>query len=115
MTILAMALTLAGGSALAQVAPPAAKPAAAPVTANPAHAAQPKPAAAPASTPEQRSAAALALSHEPTFDEDTAQRIKEAALSYSDIAVLAAGRPYPTTPNLRSARPPPMTTSCASG
>jgi murein L,D-transpeptidase YcbB/YkuD len=96
MTILAMALTLAGGSALAQVAPPAAKPAAAPVTANPAHAAQPKPAAAPASTPEQRSAAALALSHEPTFDEDTAQRIKEAALSYSDIAVRGG---WPTIPN----------------
>ena len=39
------------------------------------------------STPEQRSAEALALSHEPTFDEGTAQRIKEAALSYSDLAV----------------------------
>jgi len=45
-----------------------------------------RPAATP-STPESRSAAALALSHEPTFDEGTAQRIKEAALSYSDIAV----------------------------
>ncbi len=43
--------------------------------------------AATASTPESRSAAALALSREPTFDEGTAQRIKEAALSYSDIAV----------------------------
>jgi L,D-transpeptidase YcbB len=52
--------------------------------ANPAHFAKP---AAPASTPESRSAAALALSHEPTFDEGTAQRIREAALSYSDIAV----------------------------
>ena len=40
-----------------------------------------------ASSPESRSAAALALSSEPTFDEGTAQRIKEAALSYSDIAV----------------------------
>jgi murein L,D-transpeptidase YcbB/YkuD len=39
------------------------------------------------STPESRSAAALALSHEPTFDEGTAQRIREAALSYSDLAV----------------------------
>jgi murein L,D-transpeptidase YcbB/YkuD len=29
----------------------------------------------------------LALSHEPTFDEGTAQRIREAALSYSDLAV----------------------------
>src|SRR4029077_12994440 len=92
----AMALTLAGGSALAQVAPPAGKPAAAPVTANPAHAAQPKAAAAPASTPEQRSAAALALSHEPTFDEGTAARIKEAALSYSDIAVRGGGPTIPT-------------------
>jgi len=40
-----------------------------------------------ASTPESRSAAALALTHEPTFDEGTAERIKEAALSYGDIAV----------------------------
>ncbi len=94
MTILAVALTLAGGSALAQVAP-APKPAAAPAAANPVHAAQPKAAAAPASTPEQRSAAALALSHEPTFDEGTAQRIKEAALSYSDIAVRGG---WPTIP-----------------
>ena len=52
--------------------------------ANPVHAAKP---ATVASTPESRSAAALALSHEPTFDEGTAQRIKEAALSYSDLAV----------------------------
>ena len=49
------------------------------------HATPARPAAA--STPESRSAAALALSHEPTFDEGTAQRIREAALSYSDIAV----------------------------
>jgi murein L,D-transpeptidase YcbB/YkuD len=42
---------------------------------------------APASTSESRSAAALALSHEPTFDESSAQRIRDAALSYSDIAV----------------------------
>jgi len=40
-----------------------------------------------ASTPESRSAAALSLTHEPTFDEGTAERIKEAALSYGDIAV----------------------------
>jgi L,D-transpeptidase YcbB len=43
--------------------------------------------AAPASTPESRSADALALTHDPTYDEGTAQRIKEAAFSYSDIAV----------------------------
>ncbi|HWN79402.1 MAG TPA: L,D-transpeptidase family protein, partial [Bradyrhizobium sp.] len=53
--------------------------------ANPAQAAPAKPAVA--STPESRSATALALSHEPTYDEGTAQRIREAALSYSDIAV----------------------------
>jgi murein L,D-transpeptidase YcbB/YkuD len=47
------------------------------------------------STPESRSAEALALSHEPTFDEGTAQRIKEAALSYSDIAVRGG---WPTIP-----------------
>jgi L,D-transpeptidase YcbB len=70
----------AGETTIAQAT---AKPAMAP--ANPAHIAA-KPATA-ASTPESRSAAALALSHEPTFDEGTAQRIKEAALSYSDLAV----------------------------
>jgi murein L,D-transpeptidase YcbB/YkuD len=91
MTILAAALTLAGSSALAQGAPPPAKPAAAP-----AHAAPAKAAGTPASTPESRSAAALALSHEPTFDEGTAQRIKEAALSYSDIAVRGG---WPTIPS----------------
>jgi murein L,D-transpeptidase YcbB/YkuD len=41
----------------------------------------------PASTPEGRSAAALALSAEPVFDEGTYQRIKEALLSYSAIQV----------------------------
>jgi len=40
-----------------------------------------------ASTPESRSAAVLALQHDPTYDEGSAQRIREAALSYSDIAV----------------------------
>jgi L,D-transpeptidase YcbB len=71
-----------------------AKPATA-TPANPTHSAAPK-ATAPASTPEQRSAAALALSHEPTYDEGTAQRIREAALSYSDIAVRGG---WPTIPN----------------
>jgi murein L,D-transpeptidase YcbB/YkuD len=77
MTIVAIASTLASapafaedlGAAAAPVKPAAAKPVASP------------------STPESRSAAALALSHEPTFDEGTAQRIKEAAFSYSDLAV----------------------------
>ena len=44
-------------------------------------------AAKPASTPDSRSAAALALSAEPVFDEGTYQRIKEALLSYSAIQV----------------------------
>ena len=89
LTILAIALTLAGTPALGQVTnqvtnPTPARPAAPPAGPNPVHAAQPK---APGSTAESRSAAALALSHEPTYDEGTAQRIREAALSYSDIAV----------------------------
>ncbi len=46
--------------------------------------------------PTSRSAAALALSHEPTFDEGTARRIKEAALSYSDLAVRGG---WPTIPS----------------
>ena len=46
-----------------------------------------KPSPKVASTPEMRSAAALALSSEPVFDEGTYQRIKETLLSYSDIQV----------------------------
>ena len=92
MTILAIATMLAAAPAFGQSpaasGPAAAKPAtAAPAgAANPAHATSAKPAVA-ASTPESRSAAALALSHEPTYDEGTAQRIREAALSYSTLAV----------------------------
>ena len=93
MTIIAIAVTLAIPPALGQsagqagAAPPAAGPAAAAtIGANSAHVAPARPAMA-ASSPESRSAAALALSHEPTFDEGTAQRIREAALSYSDLAV----------------------------
>src|ERR1700674_3497058 len=86
------AMLLASAPSFAQTltqtaAAPEPKPAA------PSHAAV-KP-AAPASTPESRSAAALALSHEPTFDEGTAQRIKDAALSYSDLAVRGG---WPTIP-----------------
>ena len=92
-TAVAIALMLATAPAFSQsagqigagrAAPPPAKPAAA-SGANSAHAPA-KPVVA-ASTPESRSAAALALSHEPTFDGGTAQRIREAALSYSDLAV----------------------------
>jgi murein L,D-transpeptidase YcbB/YkuD len=91
MTIVAVATMLATTSALAQGAGAAATPphpaTAAPPAAGPAvHAVPAKPAAA-SSTPESRSAAALALSHEPTYDEGSAQRIREAALSYGDIAV----------------------------
>jgi murein L,D-transpeptidase YcbB/YkuD len=87
MTIMALAAMLVGAPAFGETAGPAApaKPATAAAGAPAAHPAPAK--TAPASTPESRSAAALALSHEPTFDEGTAQRIKEAALSYSDIAV----------------------------
>jgi len=55
----------------------------------------PKGPAKPASTPESRSAAALALSSEPVFDEGTFQRIKEALLSYSAIQVRGG---WPTLP-----------------
>src|SRR6266850_7949834 len=102
-TIVAMAMMLATASAFGQsavgAAPLPAKPVVAPPagTAHPAHATPAKPAAA--STPESRSAAALALSHEPTFDEGTAQRIREAALSYSDIAVRGGWPAIPPRPN----------------
>jgi L,D-transpeptidase YcbB len=76
--VLASAPTLGQGTGGAPVTPTMPKAAA------PAHAAKP---AVVASTAESRSAAALALSHEPTFDEGTGQRIKDAALSYSDLAV----------------------------
>jgi murein L,D-transpeptidase YcbB/YkuD len=87
-TLLALATMLAAGPALAQ-------------STDTVGASGPKAAAAhpvkqaPTSTPESRSAAALALTHEPTFDEGTAERIKEAALSYGDIAVRGG---WPTIP-----------------
>lgn len=96
MTILAVASVLAAAPAFADNPPAAtggaphtAKPAG--VTPHPAPARQ----AQPASTPESRSAEALALTHEPTYDESTAQRIRDAALSYSDIAVRGG---WPTIP-----------------
>ncbi len=103
MTVVAIATMLAAAPAFAQTPGSAgsgtapAKPAnAAPAgAANPARVAPAKPAAAAASTPESRSAEALALSHEPTYDEGTAQRIKEAALSYSALAVRGG---WPTIP-----------------
>ncbi len=104
MTIIAIATMLVSASAFGQNAgtagPGAAPLAARPVTAPPTGATNPAPRAAAvkpavASTPESRSAAALALSHEPTFDEGTAQRIRDAALSYSDLAVRGG---WPTIP-----------------
>src|ERR1700742_792236 len=94
-TMVAVAALIAVAPVLAQTTPHGAVPAPAPAkpaASNPAHPAAPK---AAASTPESRSAEALALSHEPTYDEGTAQRIKEAALSYSDIAVRGG---WPTIP-----------------
>jgi L,D-transpeptidase YcbB len=97
-TILAATMMLAAAPAFCQntgatgtaAAPSPAKPATSAPSA-PAHTAK----TAVTSTAESRSAAALALSHEPTFDEGTAQRIKEAALSYSDVAVRGG---WPTIP-----------------
>jgi murein L,D-transpeptidase YcbB/YkuD len=96
LTIVAVASMLTATPVLADN--PAAATGAATVPAKPAAVApHPAPAkqAAPASTPESRSADALALTHEPTYDEGTAQRIKEAAFSYSDIAVRGG---WPTIP-----------------
>src|ERR1700692_4955678 len=84
-SIAGVIVALAGGSAPAQGFGTPPKPAVAakpPATAKP-----PQAAVKPASTPESRSAAALALSADPVFDEDTFQRIKEALLFYSDIQV----------------------------
>ena len=108
-----IALVLTAGCALAQVAgqsnlldprPAVANPQFAPTRPRPAPAAQAAPQTAPAtpakatpakphpsakapSTPESRSAAALALSADPVFDEGTYQRIKETLLSYAAIQV----------------------------
>jgi murein L,D-transpeptidase YcbB/YkuD len=73
-----------------QSAPPAAArpaPATAAAKPAPAPAKTPRATAKAPSTPEGRSAAALALSADPVFDEGTYQRIKEALLSYSAIQV----------------------------
>lgn len=82
-----LASALAQAETIGQAGPKPATAGTVPVAANPAHAAAPKVATMAASTPESRSAAALAMTHEPTYDEGSAQRIKDAALSYSDLAV----------------------------
>lgn len=85
LTIAAAAVLFGGLPALAENAVPAAAPA---VVSEPAAQVRPaaKPAAAPVITAEQRSAAALGLSHEPTFDPGTAERLKQVAQSYAEIA-----------------------------
>ena len=86
--IASVVLALAAGPAAAQTAGQplvTVKPKAASV--KPPHPGKPPRVAKPASTPEGRSAAALALSAEPVFDEGTYQRLKEALLSYSAIQV----------------------------
>jgi len=62
-------------------------PAAAPAATKPARLAAKPAAARTPSTPEARSAAALALSSDPVFDEGTYARLKEALLSYADVQV----------------------------
>src|SRR5438128_1480356 len=96
-SFVAVAMLFATGSAFSQNSiVPLSKPAAAAPTGTTTAAPAPAPAKpAAASTPESRSAAALALSSEPTFDEGTAQRIRDAALSYSDLAVRGG---WPTIP-----------------
>jgi L,D-transpeptidase YcbB len=89
--IAGLTLAVALGSVVAvraQTQPTAPKPTAA----KPAKPVQP---VKPASTPEARSAAALAVSTNPVFDEGTFQRIKDALLFYSDIQVRGG---WPTLP-----------------
>src|ERR1700734_4265354 len=89
LSLFVIASIVAATGALAQTGAPApAKPSpATPSSAKPATATKLAPAPKAASTPELRSAAALALSSDPVFDEGTYQRIKEALLSYSAIQV----------------------------
>jgi murein L,D-transpeptidase YcbB/YkuD len=96
---LVLAAAAASGAALAQgsvagqptlMAPQGAPaPARPPLAAKAASPAKPssQTAVKPASTPEARSAAELALSSDPVFDEATFGRIKDALLFYSDIQV----------------------------
>ena len=105
--VVGVAVALSAGSALAQgvagqptlMSPQAAPPRPPAAVAKPlATAAKPQPpkiSATNAATPESRSAAELALSSEPVFDEDTFKRIKDALLIYSDIQVRGG---WPTIP-----------------
>ena len=85
-TIFGIFMAIAVGPAFGQAAHPSLVPATARTA--PSTASQPtatKPAAA--STPDSRSAAMLATSTEPTFDEGTYARLKDALLSYSGLQV----------------------------
>jgi L,D-transpeptidase YcbB len=78
-TFIAMLLAASAGPVLGQVERPSAK-SAPPAVARPAI-------AKPPSSPEARSASILATTPEPTFDEGTYARIKDALLSYAAIEV----------------------------
>jgi L,D-transpeptidase YcbB len=96
LTLVAMATMLAAAPAFAQSAGAPTVPTPPRHPAPAAASSQPNQAKSAAnSAPEARSAAALALSREPTYDQGTAQRIREAALSYSDLAVRGG---WPTIP-----------------
>src|SRR5689334_6615901 len=103
--LVALGMLLASGAALAQLPAKPTPPAPVAATGPAPHATPAKPVAA--STPESRSAAALALSAEPTFDEGTAQRIKEAALSYGDLAVRGGWPAIPTEAKFAAGAPGP--------
>ena len=78
--IAGVALTLATAPALAQIG-------VSPAAVKPGLAAKPAPPPKSISTPEQRSAAELALSSDPVFDDGTYKRIKDTLLSYAAIEV----------------------------
>jgi murein L,D-transpeptidase YcbB/YkuD len=103
--LVALGTLLANSAAFAQLPAKPVTPAPAAATSPAPHAALAKPAIA--STPEARSAAALALSAEPTFDEGTAQRIKEAALSYGDLAVRGGWPAIPAEAKFATGAPGP--------
>ena len=117
MTILAMAAMLVAAPAFGQGAAYRTAPAAgtAPHPAPAATAPAPAKPAAASSTPESRSAAVLALKHDPTYDEGSAQRIRDAALSYSDIAVRGGWPADPSEAKFASGTPGRTTICCASG
>ena len=73
-----------------------------------------KPPPQPASTPEQRSAAELALSSDPVFDDGTFLRIKQTLLSYSDIEVRGGWPALPADAKLELGASGPMSLRCAS-